>query len=54
MEVNVLALDKRMGKDRLMGLEREKEKKQHVFDVAQEREPAEGHKGRDGKVKTAG
>lgn len=43
-----------MGKDRLTGLERERKKKQHVFDVAQKREPAEGHKGRGGKVKTAG
>lgn len=37
-----------------MGLEMEKEKKQHVFDVAQKREVAEGHKGGGGKVKMAG
>lgn len=36
-----------------MGLETEREKKQHVFDVAQKREAAEGHKGRGDKVKTA-
>lgn len=54
MEVNVVVLDKRMGKDRLMGLEREREKKQHAFEVAQRREPAEGHKRRGGKVTTAG
>lgn len=53
-EVNVLELDKRMRKDRLMGLEIEKEKKHHVFDVAQKREPAGRHKGRGGKVKIAG
>lgn len=52
-EVSVLVLDKKMRKDRLMGLEMEREKKQHVFDVAQKREAAEGHKGRSGKVKTA-
>lgn len=40
MEVSVLVLDKRMENDRLMSWEREKEKKQHVFDVAQRREPA--------------
>lgn len=49
-----MVLDKRLGKDRLMGLKREREKKQHVFDVAQKREPAEGCKGRGGKVETAG
>lgn len=53
-EVNVLELDKRMRKDRLMGLEIEKEKKHQVFDVAQKREPAGRHKGRGGKVKIAG
>lgn len=37
-----------------MGLEKEGEKKHCVFDVAQKREAAEGHKGRGGKVKTAG
>lgn len=37
-----------------MGLEKEGEKKHRVFDVAQKREAAEGHKGRGGKVKTAG
>lgn len=52
--VSVLVLDERMRKDRLMGLEIEKEKKQHVFDVAQKREEAEGHKGGGGKVKMAG
>lgn len=37
-----------------MGLEMEREKKQHVFDVAQKGEAAEVHKGSGGKVKTAG
>lgn len=36
-----------------MGLEMEREKKQHVFDVAQKREAAQGHKGRGDKEKTS-
>lgn len=49
-----MVLDKAMEKDRLIGLERERKNEQHMFDVAQKKEPAEGHKETGDKVKIVG